>query len=58
MRNGEKLGRVFIETNYSKKELKDLTWRIKKFLGQGKDVFIYFNNDASAFTVENARQLM
>ena len=45
-------------SNYSKKELKELGSKIKKYLGKGLDVYCYFNNDANGFAVKNAKQLL
>lgn len=44
-------------TCYSEEELKKDAKRIKKYLKEGKDVFIYFNNDYNAYAVKNAQQL-
>ena len=44
--------------SYSVDELKADAVRIKKYLKQGKDVFVYFNNDASAYAPRNALELM
>ena len=45
-------------SKYTKKELVDLAKHIKKFLKQKKDVYVYFNNDAYGFAVENAKELL
>jgi uncharacterized protein YecE (DUF72 family) len=37
--------------------LKAQAWWIKRQLGEGKDVFAYFNNDAQGYAVDNAKQL-
>ncbi len=42
---------------YTKKELSLWAEKIKKWLGQGKDVYAYFNNDALGYAVENAQTL-
>ncbi len=50
--------KVLFSSKYTKKELMDLAEKIKKWLKRKKDVFVYFNNDASGFSVENAKTLM
>jgi uncharacterized protein YecE (DUF72 family) len=45
-------------TRYTKTDLKKDAARIKKYLKDRKDVFIYFNNDASGYAPQNARELM
>ncbi len=42
---------------YSRKDLIEDAKRIKTFLEKGKDVFVYFNNDAMAWAVKNALEL-
>lgn len=42
---------------YSKTQLAHDASRIKKYLEQGNDVFIYFNNDAHGYAPANAREL-
>jgi len=49
--------KVLFSSKYTKKELKDLSQKIKKWNNRGKEVFVYFNNDASGFAVANARTL-
>jgi uncharacterized protein YecE (DUF72 family) len=44
-------------TCYSEEELRKDAKKIKKYLKEGKDVFIYFNNDYNAYAVKNAQQL-
>ena len=44
--------------SYSAEELKADAVRIRKYLKQGKDVFVYFNNDASGYGPRNALELM
>jgi uncharacterized protein YecE (DUF72 family) len=46
------------DTCYSKAALKRDARRVKGFLKDGKDVFIYFNNDASGYAPGNAQQLI
>jgi uncharacterized protein YecE (DUF72 family) len=43
--------------NYSISELKTESKKIQKFLGDGINVYAYFNNDGEAHAIENARQL-
>jgi len=44
-------------SNYSDKELKDWANRIGGWMRKGKDVFIFFNNDAYGFAVKNGLTL-
>lgn len=44
-------------TSYSTESLKGDAKRIKAYLKQKKDVFIYFNNDAFGYAPRNAREL-
>lgn len=46
------------DTCYSKTALKKDSKRIKGYLKDGKDVFIYFNNDAYGCAPKNAKELM
>ncbi len=50
-------GTILYGSNYSKAELKQCAAWIKKFLRDGLDAYIYFNNDASGFAVKNALAL-
>ena len=43
--------------SYSERELKEWAGYIKKFLKEGKDVYVYFNNDYQGYAVENAKTL-
>jgi uncharacterized protein YecE (DUF72 family) len=43
--------------SYSDRALREDTRRIRCWLEQGRMVFAYFNNDAEARAVSNARQL-
>ena len=45
-------------TSYSTEELKADATRIRKYLRQRKDVFIYFNNDVLGYAPRNALELM
>ena len=50
-------GEVLYGSDYSTKELKAWAEDIRKFLKKGLDVYVYFNNDASAYAVKNALAL-
>lgn len=43
---------------YSRDALRKDAKRIREFLSGGRDVFIYFNNDAYGYAPKNARELM
>ncbi len=45
-------------TSYSSEQLKADAARIRKYLRQRKDVFLYFNNDFSGYAPNNARELI
>lgn len=44
-------------TDYTTEQLKRDANRIKGFLKEGKDVYMYFNNDAFGYAPKNAREL-
>lgn len=44
--------------NYSAKSIASDAARIAEWLEQGRDVYIYFNNDVDGHAVDNAQQLM
>jgi len=44
-------------TSYSKTALRKDSRRLKNYVKNGKDVFIYFNNDFHGYSPENAREL-
>jgi uncharacterized protein YecE (DUF72 family) len=44
-------------STYSDKQLKSWAQKFKKWLGEGKDVYAYFNNDALGYGPENAKKL-
>ncbi|RJQ17947.1 MAG: DUF72 domain-containing protein [Nitrospiraceae bacterium] len=44
-------------TNYTTEQLKHDAKNIKEYLKQGKDVYIYFNNDAFAYAPKNALEI-
>jgi uncharacterized protein YecE (DUF72 family) len=48
--------KVLFTSNYTKKELQKLAKKIKKWL-KAADVYVYFNNDAMGYAVENAKML-
>jgi len=50
--------KVMFSSSYTKKELKDLSQAIRKWLKQRKDVFVYFNNDAYGYAIKNAKELL
>ena len=45
-------------TRYSRTELARDAVRIKRYLKQGKEVFVYFNNDAYGYAPANAKELI
>lgn len=47
-------GSSLYRSNYSRKELKRCANWIKKFLRDGLDTYVYFNNDAHGYAVKNA----
>lgn len=49
--------KVLFTSNYTKKELQDLAQKIKKWLKTG-NVYVYFNNDAMGYAIENAKTLL
>ncbi|MCD6528484.1 DUF72 domain-containing protein [bacterium] len=49
--------KVMFSSNYTKKELEDLTQKIKKWRKKKLDVYCYFNNDAQGYAVKNAKTL-
>ena len=51
-------GKILYTSNYSEKELKYWSEKIKGYLNQGLDVYIYFNNDSMGYAVKNARQVL
>jgi len=44
-------------TNYSTEQLKNDAKKIKEYMKLGKDVYLYFNNDAFAYAPKNALEL-
>lgn len=51
-------GEALYSSEYSLDELKVWAKKIKKWLKQRLDVYVYFNNDAQGFAVKNAKQLI
>lgn len=49
---------VFYPEDLPYKELSDLARQIKKFIRQKRDVYVYFNNDAYDYAIENAKYLV
>jgi uncharacterized protein YecE (DUF72 family) len=49
--------RVLFSSKYTKKELSSLAQKIKKWL-KTADVYVYFNNDAHGYAIENAKTLL
>jgi uncharacterized protein YecE (DUF72 family) len=50
--------KILFGSKYTKKELEDLAERIKKWKKKNLDVYVYFNNDAEGFAIENAKELI
>jgi uncharacterized protein YecE (DUF72 family) len=50
--------KILFGSKYTKKELEDLAEKIKKWKKQRLDVYVYFNNDAYGYAVENAKELL
>ena len=50
--------KIMFASKYTKKEISDLAKKIKKWLGQDLDVFVYFNNDFQGYAIENAKELL
>lgn len=55
-RHGVQVG-ILYSGNYSDKQLKRDADDIKRWLISGKDVYVYFNNDACGYAVKNALKL-
>jgi uncharacterized protein YecE (DUF72 family) len=49
--------KILFGSKYTKKELESLAERIKKWKKQNLEVYVYFNNDARGYAIENAREL-
>jgi uncharacterized protein YecE (DUF72 family) len=50
--------KILFGSKYTKRELEDLAERIKKWKKKNLDVYVYFNNDAEGFAIENAKELI
>jgi uncharacterized protein YecE (DUF72 family) len=50
-------GKILYGSRYSRKEMQEWAKKIKAWTKKGLDVYAYFNNDASGYAVENAREL-
>lgn len=50
-------GSSLYRSNYSQAELRQCASWVKKFLQDGLDTYVYFNNDASGYAVKNALAL-
>jgi uncharacterized protein YecE (DUF72 family) len=50
--------KILFGSKYTKKELKDLAEKIEKWKNQNLDVYVYFNNDAHGYAVEDAKELL
>jgi uncharacterized protein YecE (DUF72 family) len=50
-------GKILYGSEYSKKELKTWAEKIKKWQKKKLDVYGYFNNDAQAFAIKNAKEM-
>jgi uncharacterized protein YecE (DUF72 family) len=50
--------KILFGSKYTKKELKDLAEKIKKWKNQNLDIYVYFNNDAHGYAVEDAKELL
>jgi uncharacterized protein YecE (DUF72 family) len=50
-------GKTLYGSNYTEEKL--ITWvkKIKKWLRQNRDVYVYFNNDARGYAPKNAQKL-
>ncbi len=44
-------------SEYSREELKEWARRLRAFMREGRDVYVYFDNDYQAFAVKNAKEL-
>ncbi len=50
--------KVLFASKYTKKELKELAQKIKKWQRQNLDIYCYFNNDAYGYAVKDAKELL
>jgi len=47
----------YYSSEYTDEQLSEWTEKIKKWLSEDKDVYIYFNNDAFGYAIRNSNQL-
>ena len=50
--------KILFGSKYTKKELENLAKKIKEWKKQNLDVYVYFNNDAHGYAIENAKELL
>ncbi|MBT9165017.1 MAG: hypothetical protein DDT23_01028 [candidate division WS2 bacterium] len=50
--------KILFSSKYTGDELKELSQKIKKWLKERLDVYIYFNNDAYGYAIDNAKELL
>jgi len=50
--------KIMFGSKYTKKEIEDLSKKIKNWLKKGLDVYCYFNNDFQGYAIENAKELL
>jgi uncharacterized protein YecE (DUF72 family) len=50
--------KIMFGSKYTKKEIEDLSKKIKNWLKQKLDVYVYFNNDFQGYAVQNAKELL
>jgi len=49
--------KILFSSKYTRKELNDLSLKIKKWEKKVKHIYVYFNNDAYGYAIENAKTL-
>jgi uncharacterized protein YecE (DUF72 family) len=49
--------KAMFSSKYTEGELKALAQKIKRWQGQGLDIYCYFNNDLRGYAIENAKEL-
>ena len=50
--------KILFASKYTEQELKVLAQKIKNWLKQNLDVYVYFNNDAYGYAIENAKEFL
>jgi len=50
--------RSLFSSKYTEKELRILAEKVKKWLKEGLDVYIYFNNDFQGYAIQDAQELL